>query len=143
MRSSVSMRGGRPPRSSRAIADCVVPTSSASSRWERPFSARRSDTLSAIAAKNQPRSRVAIFSCNRSSGRFSEDELLERGDMTGVIASLLCIGRRQSLVEEPAEEERTADGEERHGSGCRAECGQVVQEDLSEDDGEEREAADA
>ena len=35
MRSSVSIRGGLPPRSSRAIADCVVPTSSASSRCDR------------------------------------------------------------------------------------------------------------
>ncbi len=41
MRNSVSMRGGLPPASSRAIADCVVPVSSASSACERPSSFRR------------------------------------------------------------------------------------------------------
>jgi hypothetical protein len=51
IRSSVSIRGGRPPRSSRAIADCVVPVSSASSRCERPRSPRRVATSSAICAK--------------------------------------------------------------------------------------------
>src|SRR5579884_2381380 len=70
MFSSVSIRGGRPPRSSRAIADCVVPTRSASSRCESPFASRRSATWSAICAKNQPRSPATIFSCSRSSGRF-------------------------------------------------------------------------
>ena len=54
MRSSVSIRGGRPPRSRRAMADCVVPQSSARSRWESPIALRRSATRSAIWAKNQP-----------------------------------------------------------------------------------------
>ena len=36
MRCSVSMRGGRPPASSRAIADCVVPHFSASSFCDSP-----------------------------------------------------------------------------------------------------------
>jgi hypothetical protein len=39
------MRGGLPPRSSRAIADCVVPHSSASSRCERFLSTRRAATF--------------------------------------------------------------------------------------------------
>jgi len=71
MRSSVSIRGGRPPRSSRAIADCVVPQSSASSRCESPFAPRSAATRSAIRAKNQPRSPATIRSCSRSTGPFA------------------------------------------------------------------------
>ena len=51
IRSSVSIRGGRPPRSSRAIADCVVPVSSASSRCDSFCWARLDATSSAIWAK--------------------------------------------------------------------------------------------
>jgi hypothetical protein len=54
IRMSVSMRGGRPPDSRRAIADCVVPVSSASSACERFRARRRSATCSAIAAKSHP-----------------------------------------------------------------------------------------
>src|SRR5690348_14860132 len=140
MFSSVSMRGGRPPRSSRAIADCVVPTSSASSRCERPISARRVATCSAIWAKNHPRSRVTIRSRSRSSGRFSAGL---RGAIPLVIALLLCIVRAQPLVEEPAEQQGGADGEERDGSRRGAERGEVVQEDLREDRAEQNEPAHA
>ena len=61
------MRGGRPPLSSRAIADCVVPVSSASCACESPSARRRSDTWPAIWAKNQPFSAWAIRSRIRSN----------------------------------------------------------------------------
>ena len=56
----------RPPRSSRGMADCVALHRSASSRCDMFIATRRSMTLSAIAAKNQSRSPVAMRSCRRS-----------------------------------------------------------------------------
>src|SRR5919198_3779725 len=54
MRSNVSIRGGRPPRSKRAIADWVVPHSTPSSCCERSRTRLCSTTCSAIWAKNHP-----------------------------------------------------------------------------------------
>ena len=54
IRSSVSIRGGRPPDSSRAIADCVVPVSSASSFCDRPSALRCEVTWSRHAREEPP-----------------------------------------------------------------------------------------
>src|SRR5438105_7073066 len=75
IRSSVSIRGGRPPASSRAIADCVVPTSSASSRCESFRALRCAWTWSAMRAKNHPspaparRARAFSPRCERGRSR--------------------------------------------------------------------------
>jgi hypothetical protein len=137
MRRSVSIRGGRPPRSKRAIADCVVPTISASSRWENPFACRRSATLSATAAKNQPRSAVRIRSCSRSSG------LLAGRAIADMLCDPLVELGAQALVEETAEEEDSSDREERQRALRRAEARQIEEEELAEADGEEDEPAPA
>ena len=79
--------GGRPPRSRRAIADWVVPQSSASSRCERPIAVRRSATRSAIRAKNQPRSPATIRSCSRSTGPLASARAF------AAIAEMLCLDR--------------------------------------------------
>src|SRR5207247_501024 len=69
MRTNVSIRGGRPPRSKRAIADCVVPTRSANSCCERSRARRCSTTCSAIAAKSQPSSGAPATRSRSSSSR--------------------------------------------------------------------------
>src|SRR6266545_4747786 len=84
--SRVSMRGGRPPLSRRAIADCVVPHNSASCCWERPSAARRSATCSAIAAKNHPWSACARRRRSLSSGGRPD---VERDRIFAIIAELL------------------------------------------------------
>ncbi len=68
MRSSVSILGGRPPLSRRAIADCVVSHRDASSVCESPSSRRRSATCDAIEAKSQPSSAPARCRRSRSTG---------------------------------------------------------------------------
>src|SRR5919201_6670269 len=130
MRRRVSMRGGRRRRWSRAIADWVVPTISASSRCDSPISCLRSATLSAIAAKNQPRSAVRMRSCNRSSGLFAARAIYQS-------CYALVVLRAEALVEEPAEQEHCTDGEERERALRGAEAGQVEEEDLAETDAEE------
>src|SRR4029453_16032319 len=71
IRRSVSIRGGRPPDSSRAIADWVVPVSSASSAWRTRCALRCSATCCAICAKNQPWSGSTCASRARSFSRVS------------------------------------------------------------------------
>src|SRR6266545_3700159 len=71
IRSSVSILGGRPPDSRRAIADWVVPVSSASSFWESPCARRWSATCSATRAKNQPWSGSTCASRSRRRSKVS------------------------------------------------------------------------
>src|ERR1700694_6095404 len=65
------MRGGRPPDSRRAIADCVVPVSSASSFWESPRARLWSATCCATRAKNHPWSGSTCASLSRSRSKVS------------------------------------------------------------------------
>ena len=67
-RSRVSMRGGRPPFSRRAMALCDVAQSRASSTCESPRASRRSVTCAAIEAKSQPSSAWASRRRSRSNG---------------------------------------------------------------------------
>jgi hypothetical protein len=91
MRARVSIRGGLAPRSTRAIADCVVPQSSASSRWDTPQALRRSATCSAIRPNS---SRSSGSTAPRTASRRDARRSSRRPEDLGprfAIARLRCI----------------------------------------------------
>src|SRR5207245_1401137 len=96
-----------------------------------------SATLSATAAKNQPRSAVRIRSCRRSSV-----PLFAFGIACMLWQAVVEL-RAQALVEEAAEQEHRADSKEREGPLHGTEARQVVEEDLAEADREQDEPPDA
>jgi hypothetical protein len=102
MRARVSIRGGLAPRSTRAIADCVVPQSSANSRCETPQAFRRSATRSAI-RPNSSRSlgSAAPRAASRRDASLPSSRLEDLGPCSAIarllcIAGLLCILRGDS-----------------------------------------------